>query len=36
LNATGAQELNDAFGEGKALFGVGEVVGAVGFSAVGA
>jgi hypothetical protein len=35
LNATGAQELNEAFGEGKGLFGVGEVVGAVGFSAVG-
>ena len=36
LNAAGAQELNEAFGDGKALFGVGEVVGAVGFSAVGA
>lgn len=35
LNAVGAQELNEAFGEGKALFAVGEVVGAVGFAAVG-
>jgi hypothetical protein len=35
LNAAGAQELNEAFGEGKGLFGVGEVVGAVSFGAVG-
>jgi hypothetical protein len=35
LNATGAQELNEAFGEGKALFAVGEVVGSVSFAAVG-
>lgn len=35
LNATGAQELNDAFGEGKALFSVGEAVGAVSFVGVG-
>jgi len=35
LNAAGAQELNDAFGEGKGLFGVGEAVGAVSFGAVG-
>jgi hypothetical protein len=35
LNAAGAQELNEAFGEGKALFGVGEVVGAVSFAAAG-
>jgi hypothetical protein len=35
LNAAGAQELNEAFGEGKGLFAVGELVGAVSFSAVG-
>jgi hypothetical protein len=35
LNAAGAQELNEAFGEGKGLFAVGEVVGAVSFGAVG-
>jgi hypothetical protein len=35
LNAAGAQQLNDAFGEGKGLFAVGEVVGAVSFEAVG-
>jgi hypothetical protein len=35
LNAAGAQELNEAFGEGKGLFAVGEVVGAVSFAAVG-
>jgi hypothetical protein len=35
LNAAGAQELNEAFGEGKELFSVGELVGAVGFGAVG-
>jgi hypothetical protein len=35
LNAAGAQELNEAFGEGKGLFAVGEIVGAVSFGAVG-
>jgi hypothetical protein len=35
LNAAGAQELNEAFGEEKGLFAVGEVVGAVSFGAVG-
>lgn len=35
LNAAGAQELNEAFGEGKALFGAGEVAGTVSFAAVG-
>jgi len=35
LSAAGAQELNEAFGEGKALFAVGEVVGAFSFAAVG-
>ncbi len=35
LNAAGAQELNEAFGEGKGLFATGELVGAVSFSAVG-
>ncbi len=35
LNAAGAQELNEAFGGGKVLFAVGEVVGAVSFSGVG-
>ncbi len=35
LNAAGAQELNEAFGEGKGLFAVGELVGAVSFGAVG-
>jgi hypothetical protein len=35
LNAAGAQQLNDAFGEGKGLFATGELVGAVSFSAVG-
>jgi hypothetical protein len=35
LNAAGAQELNEAFGDGKALFAVGELVGAVSFAAVG-
>jgi hypothetical protein len=35
LNATGAQELNEAFGEGQGLFAMGELVGAVSFSAVG-
>jgi hypothetical protein len=35
LNAAGAQELNEAFGEGKGIFAVGELVGAVGFGAVG-
>jgi len=35
LNATGAQELNDAFGEGTSPFAAGEAVGAVSFSAVG-
>jgi hypothetical protein len=35
LNAAGAQQLNEAFGEGKGLFAAGELVGAVSFSAVG-
>lgn len=35
LNAAGAGELNEAFGEGKGLFAVGELVGAVSFGAVG-
>jgi hypothetical protein len=35
LNAAGAQQLNDAFGEGKGLFAAGELVGAVSFGAVG-
>jgi hypothetical protein len=35
LNAAGAQQLNEAFGEGKGLFAVGELVGAVSFGAVG-
>jgi hypothetical protein len=35
LNASGAEELNEAFGEGRGLFAVGEVVGSVGFGAVG-
>ena len=35
LNAAGVQELNEAFGGGRALFAVGEVVGAVSFGVVG-
>src|SRR3954469_3360791 len=35
LNAAGAQELNEAFGGGRALFAVGELVGTVSFGAVG-
>jgi hypothetical protein len=35
LNAAGAQELNEAFGGGRALFAAGELVGAVSFAAVG-
>ena len=35
LTATTAQQFNDAFAEGKAVFGAGELFGVVGFGAVG-